>query len=159
MTQRMPPGANLSLRDFSREPSERHERFIDLFGQFIMWMRNCTNDSARRLVESSDAREQLGTILREPYEQVANLSIEDRERALRLVESSIDAFIILLLRVLSHLGNDFPLGNGHAIRYRLEMEIIDQETDNIVHRETVNRDGKKHFADYWGRWLNRYTKT
>ena len=156
MTQRMPPGANLSFADFVTEPKERHEELVDLFGQFVFWMTNWTNESARRLVESPAAREQLSTILREPYEQAARLSAEDRERALQLAESSVDAFIILLLRLLAHRGLDFPLGDRHAIRYRLEMEIIDQETDEIFHEEVVNRDGKKHFADYWGRWLNRH---
>jgi hypothetical protein len=129
---------------------------VDLFGQFIFWMRNWTNDSTQRFVESAAAREQLSTILRGPYDEAAALSPDDRQRALRLAESSVDAFIILFLRLFAHRGLDFPLGYRHAIRYRLVMEIVDRETDETVHEEVLNRDGKKHFADYWGRWLNRH---
>jgi len=156
MMRQVPPGADFSLTNLSAEPKERHEKLVDLFGQYIFWMRNWTNDSTQRLVESPEAREQLSAILRELYEKTARLAPEDRDRALRLAESSVDAFIILLLRMLAHRGVDFPLGKQHAVRYRLEMEIVEQETDEIAHEEVVNRDGKKHFADYWGRWLNRF---
>jgi hypothetical protein len=158
MTRRIPPGAELGLANLSTEPKQRHEELVDLFGQYVFWIRNWTIESTRQLVESPDAQQQLSTIFREPYEEAAKLSSEDRERALKLAESSVDAFIILLLRTFAHRGIDFLFGSRHAVRYRLEMEIVDQETDEVVHEEVINRDGRKHFADYWGRWLNRHRK-
>ncbi len=157
LSRRLPPGTNTSFETFSGEPRQRHEELVDLFGQYLFWIRNWTKETGRRLVESFDDRQQLCTILRQPYDEAAQLSPEDRERALQLAESYVDAFIELLLRLFAHRGVDFPLGSAHAVRFRVEMEIVDQETGAIVHEEIVNRGGKKHFADYWGRWLNRHT--
>ena len=36
------------------------------------------------------------------------------------------------------------------------MEIVQEETIELIHEEIINWDGKRHFADYWGRWLNRF---
>jgi hypothetical protein len=44
----------------------------------------------------------------------------------------------------------------HAFRFRVEMEIVDVQTGEIVETETINR-GEKFFGKYWGRWLNRYS--
>jgi hypothetical protein len=121
-----------------------------------MWMRNCTIDSARKLVQSEDARERLGTVHRRPYEELAALAEEDQGRAVRFAERTVDAFIELFLRVLAHRGVDFRFGASHSIRYKLNMEICDDESNDVSTEETINRDGQQHFADYWGRWLNRH---
>ncbi|HVC97215.1 MAG TPA: hypothetical protein VND64_26280 [Pirellulales bacterium] len=95
-------------------------------------------------------------ILKQPYEDVAGSSDVERDRALRLAEASNDALLKLVLQVLAHRGSDFHYGQGHAVRFRVVMELIKTETDEIVHEEIINRGGQKHFADYWGKWLNRY---
>jgi len=48
------------------------------------------------------------------------------------------------------------MGDRHAVRFQLDMEIFDVESLEVVDRETINRGGKRFFADYWGRWLNRF---
>jgi len=156
MTRRQTPGTEFNLAELPTDPRERHEVLVDLFGQFVMWMRSWTAESTRNLVSSQETREQLGVIHRRPYEKVAEMRAEDQERALILAEKAMDGFIELLLSVLSHRGCDFPLGEQHAVRYKIEMEIVEQGSEEVVHSETVNRDGRKHFADYWGRWLNQY---
>jgi hypothetical protein len=121
-----------------------------------MWMRNWNQESTRRNVEAPDSQAKLGSILRRPYEEILNFSQNDRELAYKLSESSNDSLIKLLLQVLAHEGNDFPCGPDHCVRFRLVMEFVDKETGEIRHEEVVNRGGQRHFADYWGRWLNRF---
>lgn len=155
MTRQLPPGADIRLDSLPDEPKARHEELVDLFGRYVMWLRTWSSSSVRQLVESSEARGQLGTILRHPYEEAARLSSEDRERAIKLADTAVDGFIELLLRLLAHRGFDFHLGPNHSVRYKLVMEIVDNESGDVVQEEIINRSGKKHFADYWGRWLNR----
>jgi uncharacterized protein YijF (DUF1287 family) len=47
------------------------------------------------------------------------------------------------------------LGPEHAVVFRLVAEVRDIEHMEIAIEEVVNRDGKKAFASYWGRWLNQ----
>lgn len=133
----------------------RHEALVDLFGQYVFWLRNWTNRMTRKLVESREARERLGAIQRRPYEAISRQPNEEREEALLLGASTLDSFIQLLLGVLGHVGFDFQLGDKHTLRFRLIMEVVDRESGDIVHEEIVNRDGSKHFPNYWGRWLNQ----
>ncbi|HYP08468.1 MAG TPA: hypothetical protein VER03_19695 [Bryobacteraceae bacterium] len=156
MTRQPPPGATLDFKRFAADSRQRHEELVDLFGQYIIWMRDWTNKSTRQLIESADLRQQLGEIVRQPYEEAAKLSEDDRERAIILAESSVEAFIELFLRLFAHQGMDFALGDSHSVRFRLDMEIVDRVTEVVVHQEIINRNGRKHFADYWGRWLNRF---
>ena len=156
MTTRIVPGADQGFDSLPKQSSERHEALVDLFGRYVMWMRNWTNESTRRFVEQPEVREKLGAILRQPYEDVSHFADVDRDRAIRLAETAVDAFIKLLVQVLAHRGADFSYGADHAIRFRIVMEIVKKENDEPVHEEIVNRGGTKHFADYWGRWLNRF---
>ena len=156
MTTRIVPGADQNLDSLPKEPKERHEALVDLFGRYVMWMRNWNDESTKRFAEQPEVREKLGAIPRQPYEDVSQLSDVDRDRALRLADASTDAFIRLLLQVLAHRGSDFLYGQDHVVRFRIVMEIVAKETDEVVHEETINRGGKKHFADYWGKWLNRF---
>jgi hypothetical protein len=150
------PGVNLSLDSLPKQPQDRHEVLVDLFGRYVMWMRNWNNQSTKRLIESAEAREKLGTILRQPFEEAALRDTSDGGRAVRVAEASVDAFIRLLLQVFAHSGSDFLVGKDHALRFRLVMELVEMESDELVHEEVINRGGQKHFADYWGRWLNRF---
>ena len=137
---------------------ERHELLVDLFGSYLMWMRNRAIDSTKELASFSESREKLGRIHREPFDQAAQLSSQDLERAIELSMVTVDSFAQLFLKVLAHRGIDFSLGKNNALRFRLDMEIIEKDTEEIVYEDTINRDCEKHFGDYWGRWLNRYGK-
>lgn len=156
MNNRALPGADLSFSELPTDTGQRHEELVDLFGRYVMWIRNRAIDSARDLVESEDSRERLGRLYRRPYEEIAAMSGEDRERAVRLAETTVDAFVELFLRVLAHRGMDFPYGPSHRVQYELNMEICDPVSGDVVWRDAINRHGAKHFADYWGRWRNRH---
>jgi hypothetical protein len=156
MSRRPPPSSDYNVTALPTDPNTRHEELVDIFGQYVMWLRNWAISSAKTLVESIDAREKLGAILRRPYEEAAQLSDENRERAIRLANATVDGFIELFIRVLAHQGDDFSLGPKHSVRYNLVIQIVEKESGDLVHEEVINRKGRKHFGDYWGRWLNRY---
>jgi hypothetical protein len=156
MNSRIVPGAELNVEQLPKQAGERHEILVDLFGRYIMWLRNWNNESTRRMVESPEKREKLGAILRQPFEEASQLSGVERERAIHLAEASVDAFIKLFLQVLAHRGSDFLIGKDHALRLRMVMELVQKDNDQLVEEEVINRGGQKHFADYWGKWLNRF---
>lgn len=145
--------------DLSQLPSEkraRHEAFVDLFGQFLFWLRNSSLRASRKLLESSELREKLGAIRREPYEAVAQMASDQREASMLLVEESLNGFAERLAWYLGDEGTDARLGSHHSYRFRIEMEVVDVESGEVVEVETINRGGK-FFGSYWGRWLNRYS--
>ncbi len=145
--------------DFDQLPSnltERHEALVDILGQYIMWLRNRSVDSSRKVIETSDAEEKLGSIRWKRYANVSNMTRDQQHAACQFAEATVDRFIQLLLTMLSGTGVDQQLGSSHAVRFKLDMEILDVESRETVASETVNRGGAKFFADYWGRWLNRF---
>jgi hypothetical protein len=148
--------SNVSFENLPATPKERHEVLVDLFGQYLFWVRNQTVERMTALVESVEDREKLGRIHRAAYEETAKLSPEDRQRAYRLVESMLGVFAKKILTMISGQGFDDPIGPRHVFRYRLDMEVCDSETGDVVFEETINRNGEKFFPEYWGRWLNRY---
>jgi hypothetical protein len=146
-------------KDLSQLPSdekERHEAFVDFFGQFLFWLRNSSLQASRNFIESKEWRDKLGTIRRRYYEGVAQLPSEQREAAILLVEETLNGFIERLTWLLGDEGTDAKIGRRHAYRFRVEMEIVDAKTGEIVEVETINRGGR-FFGSYWGRWLNRYS--
>jgi hypothetical protein len=151
-----PPKLSVSFEELPSDPLQRHEALVDAFGQYLFWVRNETLSRARRLVESREAREELGRLFRDAYEEASRLTAEDRETAYRLVEASVGYFARLFFTMISGTGFDDPIGPNHVLRFRLDMEICDAETGEIVSEETVNRNGEKFFPEYWGRWLNCY---
>jgi hypothetical protein len=147
---------------FQQEPSElpedpagRHEALVDLFGQFVFWIRNSTIRATRIFVHSEAAREKLGTVRGKYYDAVARMSPEDRESALQLAEQAVNGFLQRLIWCLGNGGTDARFGKSHAYRFRVEMEIVDIDTAEIVEVASINR-GKKFFGKYFGRWLNRH---
>jgi len=106
-----------------------------------------------------EQRNQLGKLFREVFEQAAELDADDREVALRLAQSAVGNFASLLLTMISGQGFDDHIGPDHVFRYRLDMEVCDADTGDVVLEETINRGGDRFFPDYWGRWLNRYGKS
>jgi hypothetical protein len=153
-----PPKIDLKFSDLPADPKQRHEVLVDVFGQYIYWLRNWAIQEVCEVIESEEAREKLGTIRRRKYDTVAALNPEERFAACKFAEAATDRFIQLLLTMLSGTGEDQRLGDDHAIRFKLLMEILEVETAEVVLEETINRGGEKFFADYWGRWLNRFGK-
>jgi hypothetical protein len=151
-----PPQFQLSFEELPEDPKERHEVLVDLFGQYLLSVRAQTLSRVRQLVESEEERNKLGKVFREVYEQAAMLDSHSREIGFRLANSAIANFAVLILTMISGQGFDDLLGPLHVFRYRLDMEICDGNTGDVVLEETINRGGKKFFPDYWGRWLNRY---
>lgn len=156
MSNHLPPQTGIRFTDLPGDPAERHEVLVDLFGETLCWLRNWAISATKELAESAEAREQLGTIRRNMYEALAALPPEHRDVALKVSEATVDRFIRLLLTMLSGIGVDHRLGDDHAIRFKLDVEICDVENADVVEHETINRDGKKYFADYWTSWLNRF---
>jgi hypothetical protein len=142
--------------DLSRDPAIRHEAFVDYFGQFLFWIRNWSIRASRKFIESTEEREKLGTVRREPYEGVARMSREQRDAAMSLVEETVNGFSERLVWFLGGQSNDLRLGGTHAVRFHIDMEIVDVESDEVVLSERISSGGQKFFGSYWGRWLNRH---
>jgi hypothetical protein len=151
-----PPKIDLKFSELPADPNQRHEALVGVFGQSIIWLRNRAIEEFREVVESEEAREKLGTIRRRKYDAIAALNPEERLAACKFAEAAMDRVLQLLLTMLSGTGTDQRLGDDHAIRFKLLMEILEVENAEVVSEETINRGGEKFFADYWGRWLNRF---
>jgi hypothetical protein len=153
--KRQPPGSDFDLKSLPDDKAERHEAIVDLLGQYIFWMRNWSVSRSKELVDSDEARGQLGTIQRERFDGIASLGPKDKEAALAFAEATVDDFCDLLLRFLGNEGYDLRTGSGEAVQVLLEMIFINVTSDQVVKREVVNRDGNS-MPKYWGRWLNRF---
>lgn len=153
----MPPFSfQKELSELPSDPSARHEEFVDFFGQFLFWLRNSSLERCRELIESEDSRQALGAIHRQYYERVAQMPKKGQEAAVLLVEATLDGFIKHFAWLLGDEGTDARFGSQHAYRFRVEMEIVDVETGQVIEEQAVNRGGR-FFGSYWGRWLNRYS--
>lgn len=157
MSQR-PLTIDLKFSDLPAASRERHEALVDIFGQYLVWLRSWVMEASSELVESQEARTRLGAIRSRRYDPVASLDSDQRRAACKFAEATLDHFIQLFLTMLSGTGVDQRLGNDHAIRFVLAMEILNVQNEAVVEQEVINRGGEKFFADYWGRWLNRTQK-
>jgi hypothetical protein len=106
-------------------------------------------------VESEEAREKLGTIRRKYYDGVAKMTAGDKDAAFLFAEATLDSFLERFIWCLGNEGTDARFGDNHAYRFEVKMEIVDVESGETVHTESINRGGK-FFGSHWGRWLNRY---
>lgn len=159
MNQNRPPYIDIEFGQLPQDPRERHEVLLDVLGQYMVSLRNWSVDSSRKVVSTPEAKEKLGNIRWKRYEGVASMPPEQQQAACQLAEATVDRFIQLLLTMLSGTGVDQRLGSSHAARFKLDMEILDVQSEEIVGSETLNRGGQKFFADYWGRWMNRFSST
>jgi hypothetical protein len=57
----MKPSGPLAFdKDLSQLPAdrkERHEAFVEFFGQFLFWLRNWSLQASRNIIESAESRE------------------------------------------------------------------------------------------------------
>lgn len=151
-----PPTFDFAFEDLPSDLKARHEVLVDLFGDYLFWVQRQALSRIHELIESETKRSELGSMFRGVYDQAAALKAEDREILMRLLKSGIASFAGLFLTMISGQGFDDTLGPNYVFRYRLDMEICDAETGEVVLEETINRGGRKFFPEYWGRWLNRY---
>jgi hypothetical protein len=156
MSTQRPPSIDINLSDLPADPKQRHETLVSIFGRYMIWLRNWAVGASRQLVESKEARDKLGTIRRAKYDSVAEFDPIQRDAACNLAEATVDRFIQLFLTMLSGTGVDQRLGENHAVRFKLDMEIMDLDTEEVVEQQTMNRATDKPFADYSGRWLNQF---
>ncbi len=149
-----PPPVNFNPSEIVNSP-DAHEVLVDVFGQYILWLRTETMTAFSRYVRDDEARKKLGKIRRQKFDDIATLTTGQQEASLRLAEAAIDHFVQLLLLMFGNSGIDQRLGSDHAVRFILEMEILNLVDSSVSRREILNRGGKKFFGDYWGKWINR----
>jgi hypothetical protein len=153
-----PPTVSGTFEDLPPDPTQRHEAFVEFLGQHLFSTRNQRLAAIRRLVESPEIRNRLGSIRRRPYEAVGALDTAGQQSALALAQTAIDLFMQDLLGLLQNIGPDVRLGNDHALRYRLWLEVVDLTNNDepVVAEDLVNRGGQRALESYFGRWLNNY---
>jgi hypothetical protein len=150
------PHFNVSFEELPTDPQARHEVLVDLFGQYLFWVRGEVLSRISMLVESEEERGKLGTLFQGVFANVAGLSKTDQETSIQLAQSAIGNFASAFLTMISGQGFDDPIGDNYFFRFKLDIEICNVDTGKTVAVETINRDGEKYFPEYWGRWLNRY---
>jgi hypothetical protein len=149
-----PPPIDVDYRELPTDPKERHEILVDIFGTYLMWAKRTALNITKQRVTSEDAREELGRLFRQVYDDAAGLTTEQREIAFQLADSAVSLFARLMLTTISGQGFDDELGPEHVFRYRLVMEICSAKDGQIEDEEIINRNGRKFFPEYWGRWIN-----
>jgi hypothetical protein len=61
------------------------------------------------------------------------------------------------LMTLSGTGTSLSVSPKLVARFRVVMELYDNESGDIVREEVINRGSKKFFADYWNGWSSQAT--
>jgi hypothetical protein len=150
------PTVKESYSELPSAPVDRKEAAVDVFGQHLFSLRNQVLAWQRRVVESPDARESIGTLQRKEYDAIAAFSPEMREAALGFARKAIDGYLQQVLVLFTGIGDDLRFGEAHAVNYRLVLEVKDIKSDEVVEEFVVNRECKKVFYEYYGRWLNRH---
>ena len=148
-----PPRLPFRLEQLPTDEKERRTVLQDLFGAYVMWNRSQVMEMAEKRVGSIEAREALGTVFRKAYEGVASLGAPEQAAALKLAEKCVDDFAIMMLALLAHNGVDLRLESGEAVRFPLDIEVVDVASRDVVLRERIGGSG--FLPDKWGRWLNR----
>jgi hypothetical protein len=151
-----PPEIAHGLEALSTDPKARHEELVDIFARYILWARELVIRSSTRLAESAEERERLGRLFRAPFERMGDLDTNQRIAAYEFMKACLDSFAREVLGIIGNEGLDLGLGIKHAVRFRLDIEICDVETGQVVETETISRGGEKFLPDYWGRWLNQF---
>jgi hypothetical protein len=145
-----------SYESMPSEPSERREVAVEVFGQHLFSLRNQRLEALRRAVDESEVRGRMGSLHRREYETVAELAPEAREAALGLARKAVDLYMQDFLGLLTDIGCSLDFGPEHAVNYKLVLQVKAIESESVVEEFVVNRDCRKVFYEYYGRWLNRY---
>jgi hypothetical protein len=149
------PQVNRTPADLPDDPEGRAAVEVDLFGQHLFFLRNRRLAALQRLISDADARSQLGTIRRRAYDAVASLDNASKSACLGLAQAAIDLYMQDFLSLLSSSGTALKLGDDHAIRYKLTMQVIDMD-HNILWEDAITQSGVRNLPGYFGRWLNAY---
>lgn len=128
----------------------------DAFGKLVMHMRKRVVDSARRKVDSEEERTEMGAVFRRIYDAVAAMDPDARERALKLSERCADNMAKEFLMLLANRGHDLRISDNHAIRFRMNIEVVDVVTGDVVLSHPAD-DSPGYLPQLWGRWINRFT--
>lgn len=153
-----PPCFPFEFSDLPIDPKARHEVLVSVFGSMLMSMRNQSLSRIANLVENKSLRDQVRTVDRCVYEDIAGLPPEGQEAVQKLMKKGVDLFARTVLTMLSGDGSQKKLGSSHAVNYRLVMEVLTVDGGEIILEEIINRGGEKFFPEYWGRWLNQGSK-
>lgn len=159
MTPHGGPPSSTDLSALPREPTARHEALLEILGQHLIWLRNCSIQAAEKVIETPSAAEGMGRVHWERFAGVASMTPEQRKASLSFAEATTDRFIQLLLTSLGGTGVEHKLGKSHAFNIKLDLEILDVSSRCVIETHTLSRGGEKFFADYWGHWLFRYGGT
>lgn len=151
-----PPMLSGSYKDMPTESAARTEAAVDAFGQHLFTMRNHLVERLGRLIESEETRKQYGSLHRKEFDAVAKLAPAERDTALALARKTIDLYMQNILVLFTSTGDSLRYGDDHAVNYRLVLQIKQVESNEVVEEFDINRQCKKAFYDYYGRWLNRF---
>lgn len=153
---RRAPTLTTSYKALPTDPIERMEAAVDVFGQHLFFLRNQLVERLGRVIESEDVRKRIGSLHRQEYDAVSALGPEEREAALALARKTIDLYMQDILMLLTGTGDSLRFGDEYAVNYRLILQVKEVESDDVVEQFDVNRECKKVFFEYYGRWLNRF---
>lgn len=156
MNTHRPPTIETNFSELPSDSKERHEMLVDVFGRYLFWLRNWTVDATRQLSQNEETREKLGAMRRIKYDECSAFTLAQQETVYKISEATVDRFIQLFLTMLAGASIDQRLGKDHAFQFKLDIEISNVDNGDVVEKATINRGGKKFFADYWGRWLNQF---
>lgn len=151
-----PPMLNGTYRDMPTEAAARMEAAVDAFGQHLFSLRNQLVERLHRVIESEETRKHVGSLHRKEYDDVAAFAPAERDAALALARKTIDLYMQDILMLFTGTGDSLRFGDEHAVNYQLVLQVKQVETDEVVEEFDINRECKKVFYDYYGRWLNRF---
>ncbi len=126
-----------------------------MFGQCFVWALSEASNISKDFVESTEKRETLSPRGRQYYEEIAMMFSDEKKPFLyKFGDAELKNFAKIILAILTGQGISQKLGELHAIRFKLVMEIIDIETRSVQLEEVINRGGEKTFMNYLDKWLN-----
>jgi len=121
-----------------------------------MWAREAGLRHVQRAVEDPSVRDNIARVSRGPFEEAAKLPPEVLRVAFDLAESAVDAFAKRLLGILTSQGTSLRVDRNHAVRFILTAEIIEDEDEEVIFSQEINRGGRLAFSSRWGSWLYDY---
>lgn len=147
------PAIPVARESIQADAEGRIRAFQDIFGHLVMHARASALEQTVNRVVQPEARQQLGSVFRHPYEQAAALPIQSQKIALELTRAALDAFIRQLLTGLSNAGLDVRLDSGEAVQFPLQVRIVDPRSGTPLLTIPIAPDDG-FLADRWGHWLN-----